>query len=251
MNLRSLLALTFFLAASSTVALAGPCATNTLAFYRDTHFDGNACSNGNLFFFNFVFAQISGPANVNANSIVVSPSTAGIGLDFSGTTESIFNRVVTEREQYYISYTVDPPPVVAGDDLYLDPPTGPIVVSRWTCPDDVFNQSVGFMSLSGLATASYSTTFQCLNRGEGSAPFFIQATSGSEDALRDSVTYPNLASSVTVRMVIDLFPGVHTGLEAIQATQQVVPEPAAFLPLAAGVAGLVAFVRRRRKMVKS
>ncbi len=243
-------------------AYATPCPSQTLQFYRQEFNDGASCSNGTLNFFNFTFAKISTAGTVTAEDIIVKASANGIGLDFAGNPDSpfgldaqglpaVFNRSVTEREQYFISYIVDPPPVIAGDELLLDPPTGPFYVTRLTCPDDIFDQKIDRNIIRGQAVTTYQTLYQCLKE-DSRTPFQVQATSatGLSADLSDSVAYPELANFVHVRMIIDLFPGEHTGLEAIVTGTTVVPEPGAFLPLAAGVAGLIV-VLRRRKVLKS
>lgn len=226
-----------------------------MSFYEDEFGDGAACKSGGLNFFSFFFTQL--PVNgqklgtITEADIMVRPSIFGIGLDFYGTTPTVFNREITNPERYYISYVVDPPPIVAGDEMRLDPPTGPITVSRWTCPDtNGFNNATNVSNtLNLLNTSSYGdTTFQCL---DGSNPYFLQVDTSSAAALEDSVTFDQLAVSVVVRMVIDLRPGTIKGLDGIVALNHVVPEPGAFLPLAAGVLGIGFYVRRRRATQKA
>ncbi|MDX2269007.1 MAG: hypothetical protein NW208_12930 [Bryobacter sp.] len=235
----------------SPTAQASTCPEASLDFYRDNFPDGFACSNGVLNYYNFQFVKLSSAGPVTANDIIVRPSATGVGIDFRGLTSTTFNRTITEREQYFISYTVDPPPIIAGDEMRLNPPTGPMYVSRWTCPDDIFNQAIPVSNIVGDAVNTYSTAFECLS-DESPNPFFLQVTSDTGVAadLSESVTYPELANFVSVRMIIDLLPGEIVGLTAVVTGTEVVPEPAAFLPLGAGVAGLVLLIRRRR-MVKS
>lgn len=281
-HISKLLPALFFLA--STIAFATQCPTNTLDYYRlpsdppyngGGYTDGFGCTNGGLTYTNFAFRELIAPGNsaitgnIKATDIIVGPTSipdpglpsfgipptcAGCsGLDFFGATASVFNRLITVPERYFISYTVDPPPVVAGDELFLDPPTGPITVSKWGCRDDGFFTSAS--ALTGLTVAQYSTAFQCLRAGND--PYFLQVTPPN---LQEQIVFPTLAALVNVRIVIDLIPAPGcsptnlsactsvSGLEGIGGrVQTIVPEPAFVLPLAAGLAGLVLAVNRRRK----
>lgn len=196
------------------------------------------------------------PGYLTASDIIVRPSQFGIGLDFIGATPEVFNREILIPERYYITYTVDPPPIVAGDELRLDPPIGPVTVSRWTCPDtEGFDNAISVKNaVNGLEPSQFSaTTFQCLDDSKPT-PYFLQADGLDSTApgLEASLTFNELARSVVVRMIIDLRPGNITGLDGIVSLSPVVvPEPAAFVPLAAGVAGLAFYVRRRRARQKS
>lgn len=242
-----------------------PCPQASLSVYQG-FIEGNACSMGPLNFYGFGFMQLpvnSSPAPVNgllpgyltASDILVRPSQFGIGLDFVGLNPQVFNRDILIPERYYITYTVDPPPIVAGDEMRLDPPIGPITVTRWTCADTGgFNNSVSVKNtLNNLNPLQYSaTTFSCLDDSKPT-PYFIQADGldNTPPELEDSVTYARLAKHVVVRMVIDLRPGNIKGLDGIVALTNVVPEPGAFVPLAAGIVGLGLYARRRRAAHKA
>jgi hypothetical protein len=234
-------------------ANAAACPTASLAFYQLKYIGGLGCTSGELTFFGFGFAQLDVNGQqlgaIDSFDIMVRPSSTGIGLDFYGVTDDVFNRTFTDPERYYITYTVDPPPIVAGDELRLDPPTGPVTVSRWTCPDtNGFDPANVNTVLNNLDMSQYSSAFKCF---DNSNPYFLQVDTSSLDALDASVSFDQLAASVVVRMVIDFREGTVDELEAIVSNTNVVPEPAAFVPMAAGVAGLIAYVRRRRKMLNS
>lgn len=261
------LRVTFLLAvlASAAWGQVDPCPQASLSIYQG-FIEGNACSMGPLNFYGFGFMQLpvnASPAPVGgllpgyltASDIIVRPSQFGIGLDFVGLNQQVFNRDILIPERYYITYTVDPPPIVAGDEMRLDPPIGPITVTRWTCPDTGgFNNSASVKNtLNYLNPSQYSaTTFSCLDDSKPT-PYFIQADGldNTPPELEDSVTYDQLAKHVVVRMVIDLRPGNIRGLDGIVALTNVVPEPGSLVPLAAGILGLGLYVRRRRAAQKS
>lgn len=224
------------------------------------YFDGNACTAGPLNFYNFGFMPLAVGANplgqITANDILVRPSAFGVGLDFVGARADVFNRSIAYPERYYLTYSVDPPPIVAGDELRLDPPIGPITVSRWTCADQngFFNGSTVASLVAGKEPLQFTaSTFEC-NSVAKPTPYFIQADGIPETLPKvdASVTFDNLAAFVVVRMIIDLRPGDPIReFGGLVSLSNVVPEPGAFLPLAAGVFGLAVYVRRRRKMVNS
>lgn len=243
----------FVLATLCPTAFAETCEFASIGFYQDHYFEGEGCTSGNLTFFSFGFTQLSVNGQklgtITRDDIMVRPSAVGIGLDFYGRTDAIFNRTFTVPERYYITYVVDPPPIVAGDEARLDPPSGPVTVSRWTCPDtNGFDPTSVNSILNNLEVNQYENAFQCKNLSD---PYFLQVDTSSIDALEASVTYQQLAESVVVRMVIDFRPGTVRDLEAINGLTNVVPEPAAFFPLAIAALGITAHVRRRRKMLNS
>ena len=250
------------LAAGIGVVFAVPCPDASLTFYRlpsefgggGDYQDGSACSVGQLNYWNFRFGRISDAGPITSSDIMIKPNPQNNGLMFYPTpSNDLFNgRVITTREQYYITYTFDPPPIIAGDELFLDPPDSIITVSKWGCADTTFNQNTTLASLKGEALTSYEMKFKCLN---DTNPYFLQV---NPQNLTDTVSLSQLASFVNVRIVIDLIPnctviadvrtcGFITGLDAIGGQTSVVPEPGFVLPLAAGTVGLFGVLLRRRR----
>jgi hypothetical protein len=236
--------LAFVLAAAVGSISAAPCVTQTLAYYESNFGELSPCTLGALSFYSFDFGKLSAAGTVTPNDIMITPDLATTSLFFSGATATTFNHVVLagQREQYLLSYIIDPPPIVAGDDLSLDPPTGPIFVSRWSCANQPFDPSPSAGSIAGAPVSSYATAYKCL--GDGSNPYFLQVSPTT--VLSQSVTFATPASYVFSRMAIDLFPGEISGLDAIVARTSTVPEPGTFVPAAIALAGLVFYRKRRR-----
>lgn len=231
--------------ASATSAFAAPCIPETLSYYQTTYGELNACSSGVLNYFSFDFAKLSSFGAVTPNDIYITPDPANSTLLFNGIQYSTFNHTVLagQAEQYLISYVIDPPPIVAGDDLTLDPPTGPIYVSRWSCTEQPFSQAPSPSSITGVGPTNYTAgSFQCI---DGSTPYFLQVSPLTQ--LSASLTFAVPARYVFTRMAIDLLPGEHTGLEGIvSVTPTTIPEPGTFIPAALALAGM-AFHRLRRR----
>jgi hypothetical protein len=243
MSWKLLTKLALLMAAVASSASAATCVTETLAYYEANYGALTPCTLGPLSYFSFDFAKLSTFGTVTANDILITPDPGTNSLLFSGTSASTFNHTVNvgEREQYLLAYVIDPPPIVAGDDLSLDPPSGPIFVSRWSCTNQPFDTTPSAASITGIPVSSYSTAYKCLN--DGSNPYFLQVSPTT--ILSQSVTFDLPAYYVFSRMAIDLLPGEITGLDAIVAQANVVPEPGMFIPVAAGLAGLLFFRKRR------
>ncbi len=236
----ALAALLFALGAASQLA-AAPCITQSLDYYKNNYGELTPCSSGDLTYYGFDFAKLSAPGSITALDIIVTPDPGNNTLVFSGANASTFNHFIAagQREQYLLSYIIDPPPIVAGDDLSLDPPSGPIYVSRWSCAGTPFNQSPSAGSIAGMDPSSYSSAYTCL---DSSTPYFIQVS--PETQLSASVDFNPAVTFVFARMAIDLLPGNVTGLDAIVSQTSIVPEPGTAVLAAITLAGL-AFFRRR------
>jgi len=116
-----------FVLASATNAFAAPCIPETLSYYQTNYGELNACSSGVLNYFSFDFAKLSSFGAVTPSDIYITPDPANNTLLFNGIQMSTFNHAVLpgQAEQYLISYVIDPPPIVAGDDLPPAPSTSP------------------------------------------------------------------------------------------------------------------------------
>ena len=233
-----------FVLASAANAFAAPCIPETLSYYKANYGELNACSSGVLNYFSFDFSKLSSFGAVTADDIYITPDPANDTLLFNGIQSSTFNHVVLpgQAEQYLLSYVIDPPPIVAGDDLTLDPPTGPIYVSRWSCTEQPFSQAPTPGSIAGVGPTNYTNnTFLCI---DGSTPYYLQVSPLTQ--LSASVTFDVPARYVFTRMAIDLLPGNHAGLEGIVSQSNTVPEPGTIVPAALALAGM-AFYRMRRR----
>lgn len=243
MNKSSLLAFVAIALGSAGSGLAAPCVQQTLGYYKATYGELNACSVGVLTYYSFDFAKLSAFGSVTENDIIVTPDAPTNTLLFSGATAGTFNHTINagQAEQYLLSYVIDPPPIVAGDDLSLDPPTGPIYVSRWSCTNQPFSQTPGAGSIAGQGVGTYSTAYKCL---DGSNPYFLQVSPQTQ--LSASVAFTPAATFVFSRMAIDLLPGTVTGLDAVVSQTQTIPEPGTAIPAALALAGMAMYRLRRR-----
>ena len=240
---KTLIAVSMFAMGLAGSLTAAPCVQQTLSYYKSTYGELNACSVGALTFYSFDFAKLSAFGSVTDSDIIVTPDSPTNTLLFSGANVSTFNHVINagEAEQYLVSYVIDPPPIVAGDDLTLDPPTGPIYVSRWSCTNQPFSQAPGAASITGIGPANYANAYQCLN---GDNPYFLQVSPAT--VLSASVAFDPPATFVFARMAIDLLPGTVSGLDAIVSETNTIPEPGTVVPAALALAGMAFFHFRRR-----
>jgi hypothetical protein len=107
------------------------CATNTLANYITLTANPpstGGCAIGDLDYYDFSYHQVSSaPA---ASAIQVTPLATG----FSFGPVSAAPGVTVQFEIDYDLF-IDPAPVITGDKLGIDPPTGNVVVTEYFCND--------------------------------------------------------------------------------------------------------------------
>jgi hypothetical protein len=126
---------------SAGLASAGTCTPGALTTYLNSFGGGPGagCGLANLDYFNFYF-QSAGTGQVSADSpgnITVTPGTPGAtDLRFSGFQSlSAGQGTLTD----FIGFNIDPAPVLTGDSISLDPPSGGVFVDLFTClPDTPF-----------------------------------------------------------------------------------------------------------------
>jgi hypothetical protein len=123
------------------LASAGACTPGVLTSYLNNFGGGpgTSCTLANLDYFNFYF-QSAGTGQVSPDSpgnITVTPGTPGAtDLRFSGFQSlSAGQGTLTD----FIGFNIDPAPVLTGDSISLDPPSGNVFVDLFTClPDTPF-----------------------------------------------------------------------------------------------------------------
>jgi hypothetical protein len=122
---------------SFSTAFAGSslpsCGVASLASYITTTANPPAsggCAIGILDYFDFSYHPVSNAPL--ASAINVSPSVNGSGFSFGPVTAAAGQTV-----QFEIDYDlfIDPAPIITGDNLGLDPPTGNVVVTEYFCND--------------------------------------------------------------------------------------------------------------------
>ena len=262
----------FLLLTAAAIASAtpiAPCSAGTLTSYLNMSSSGESCSIGSLIYGNFQFAYIkpttTSPSSgtISSDMILVSPSVADNAFSllsnpaFDNTpldpaTDGVFNRLFENMERYFLNYLVDPPPIIAGDELTLDPPSGPVVASKWGCINSNFQLGSIQGALIDKATGQYSASnFNCLDSGpSGIKPsYFLQVTTNNfPSSFTQSLTFTEPATSVSMRLVLDFGTGTAiTGLDAIDGRVTTIPEPATNFMIAFGLIGLGALNRSRRK----
>lgn len=242
------------------------CPTASLAFYLANYgptLSGGSCVIGQLEFAKFEWAAFNVLSNnqqttvyetIKPSDLQVVPVAIRNSFDLIPFNVSILNRTIEpgEWERYFLTYNADPPPIIAGDELYLDPPTGPVFGTKWICADSPFSNLPGGQSIMqyvpGLSRASYSdTTFTC---GVNKTPSFLIKTDGDPNTptpVQASVQFPSLAGYINVRLILDFENGTTTGFEGIQVPIFTsIPEPGSYVLMGSALAGLGALLRRKR-----
>jgi hypothetical protein len=108
------------------------CASDNLANYIadtvNTATVNDGCAVGVLDYINF--AYIPGTNAPSASAIEVNPITGGFSF---GPASAGINQTVTFEIDY--SMVIDPAPIVTGDNLHIDPPSGDVFVTEYFCND--------------------------------------------------------------------------------------------------------------------
>lgn len=206
------------------------CTAGTFASYASQ----GSCQLGPLDFFNFELYTVDDSGTHAANetllsTITITPtwnSTTGFAYLAMGGL-SVFNVDADHSSEFLIRFTVDPPPVVGGETMELDPPFGHITGMQYYCRDGLFVED------------------SCSSEGSGSASFDI-GTPGRV------VFDPPLATLDTFTMIrLNEYKTVASGFESNDTlifgieTTTAAPEPAAWMLAASG---LLALSRIRRRI---
>lgn len=222
------LAIVACLCASASRATAAPlCQSASLADYIGLNSTGG-CTFNDLTFFRFAFApapvSTGGAALASSRDIFLEPILTGSGAGFS-ITSSFFqlnNPTVAQSVVYGIGYSVDPPPIIVGEELFLDPPFGDVTISQNVCLNDVLANNCAF----GVALAQSVTPLSPLSTLQFPFP----------------VPFVDLQLTIALRST----PGNPAGFDAIQTgTLTNVPEPRSFALLALGIGSALCCKRRR------
>jgi hypothetical protein len=163
------------------------------------------------------FGYSASPGGIAASAIQVAPITGpGFGFQFNGNFTAGQGQTIT----YNLSYFVDPPPIIHGEQIDLDP----------------------FGSVS-LQTDLCITAFPC---APGNSLGTLNATTGNTMA---STQFPN-TSTMGVQNTLTLTGGnIGANSQGFDNITFTTPEPSTILLAASGLFGLLAF-RARAKLRK-
>lgn len=215
---------------AGSLGTTASCSSGTFTRYSQS---GYTCALGPLEFFNFELYTVDAAGAATAadsnllNLISIDPvwnaTTGAATLTMGGFTELTVDSSHTRA--WKIRYTVDPPPVVGGETMELDPPFGNITGTQSYCADGIFAAPTG------------------CNGTPGTAAFGFHDPSVNTPA---SVTFGSPLATLDTLTTIRLNPGLTTasGFDGIVFSVQTVPEPAAFF-LAGSALLLLGALRRR------
>lgn len=231
------------LATSPSMASPVACPTGTLdnyipAFSSPVPLDANQCSVSGLAFKQFFFVDLTtGGGQLTLADFGMTPNPSTNGFDIS------LPAGLYDNEKYYLSYIVDPAPILGGEELSFDfsfdsfgfsiQAVPDALISKWACPQ---GQLTTLPDVSGPVDQS-SVACNSLLPGQ---PTFLQVGPGGSD----SASFPTLVSFTQVGILFELngdLPDMTVGTGT-----QVVPEPSSIALIGGGLAGLLA-LRRRKK----
>lgn len=221
----------------STAGAVPVCTASSLSTYISLDASGG-CTIGEFTFFRFTApapTTTGTPTVATDSQILLTPILTASGAGFSITASSgetnlfsISSPSGTTAITYYVDYSVDPAPIIAGAELNIDPPFGNVSVSQTYCTADVL--------VDGCELGTES-----------------QQTAANPSPLSSVITFPNPSSFVDIDTDISLSatPGNPAGLDAVNALVEIgsvsaVPEPS-MLPLMALVLLPLLFLMRRKR----
>ncbi len=198
------------------------CPTASLAEYISLDSAGGCLSN-DLTFFRFSYAtpvSTGGAPVAAASDVLVTPlnSSIGIGFSFSSSYFMLNNPTTVESATYGIGYSVDPPPIIVGEGLSLDPPYGAVNVVQNLCQNDVVSNGCAYgIPVTQRVTPTSPTSF---------------------------VYFPSPVPFVDVQTMFTLSasPGNPAGFDALQTGSLLTVPTAAPEPASAALSGLAVMI---------
>jgi hypothetical protein len=205
-------------------AIPNACLPGTFSTYAQQSF----CDAGLLRLYNFELYTLDSQGARTAagsellNTITVSPVWTP-GADGGGNLELSIQGFTGMNNGpntgWQIRFTVDPPPIIGGEDIFLDPPFGSVFGFQAYCADDTLNSDQ-----------------QCTSTDRQSVGFGI----GDPAQLRFT---PPLAVLDTLTSVT--LGDQNSGFDGLIFSISAVPEPSSWA-LLLGAGGLVTWLRRRK-----
>jgi hypothetical protein len=231
------------LAFGAASTLAQQCPTNTLDLYINSFTaPGNGCIQGSQnnvenYGFTFETRSVSGGNSDVASNILVTPNNPAATLGFSGFESLPANGGDIE---YFIGYNIDPPPILTGDSISLDPfNPGTATLNLYVCQGDT-----------PFFLGDNDGTFECGSTFSGFSGGTSAINLADPDASVNSTT-PNATfgfpptSQVGILLELTLNAGTTGTGEGTfgsdPAVQGTVPEPASFLLVGLALTAAIGF----------
>ena len=217
-------------ALGSASVVTPTCTAGTFNTYKQQ----GLCNIGILSLFNFELYTLD-PSNIQTaatttllNTITVDPAWNGSQLHMVIGGFTGFNVSATQTAGWLIRFTVDPPPIVTGEDVGFDPPFGFVSGNQTFCKDGVYNSDGCFGTSGSIGFSNF----------EGASVTFIPPLS-----VLDTRTSIRLNPNVgTQSAVASGFDGVVYNI----STNAAAPEPSTLILIPTGLA-IIGFTRRWRR----
>jgi hypothetical protein len=241
-------ALVFFLAALLCPQLeAGPIYPDCVAGSLQSYIGSSGCVLGESDGAEVVFSGFAFPTPLNpdgapvldASQIEVTPVASGLSgsFDFSGDFSAPAGDTVTYDIDYFL--LLDPPPILGGGSLFLDP-TGDVSVTESICADSFFGTDASGDTVceSNTPSGAVDSIPQSLNVNNSNPPESLSAS-----IVLDPAAY-NFASIETEIVLTGGTSGASSGGVTAGDTVFAAPEPVTSLLCLGGLTAIGIFRRR-------
>jgi hypothetical protein len=236
------------LACGASSTLAQQCPTDPLDLYINSFTaPGNGCIQGaqnNVENYGFTFETRSSSGNSDvASSITVTPNNAAATLGFSG-----FESLAAGGGdiEYFIGYNIDPPPILTGDSISIDPfNPGTATLNLYVCQGDT-----PFFLGDNDGTFECGSTFGGFSGG--TSPINLADPNASVNSTTPNATFgfpPTSQVGILLELVLEAGDtGTGSGnFGSNPSVQGTAPEPASFLLVGLALAAAIGF----RKLIQN
>lgn len=225
-------------------AHGGTCTPDNLSKYSSNFSGGpgNGCTVSNLEYFNFFFQSTAVGQFIPDDVGNINVLPGGVDLTFSGFQSLAPHAgILTD----FVGFDVDPAPVLTGDSISLDPPSGSVILDLYVClpgtpffvgrnPGDPADPNM-YCGSSATFTGSATTSAIALD-----GPLVHLVNTGVNKT--GSVTFATSTAQmgVLLRLTLDASDATAASLDAIennvlQATAGPAPEPATWMLIGSGI----------------